>query len=242
MTSNRSWTSQVARQQPKWLFFRFGLLVCAAAFSVSCSRQPEAPGGEKALGSSTQATERSERQQRTEIEAKLSTLSPGSDHRDGSDSRDGTPHSAAVAMVGESLGEIAGLANQSNSGADVLDDPSSDGWETEVFSAAAGKQLKHLCELLDDPSPITEEKLLPIVTKQVTTESLRPEHLETVFQDALFKVQRLASPRSQLSQGEEVVPQGRGGGTFFPKADRASRVVARRRGASHQGQGSSCFL
>lgn len=74
------------------------------------------------------------------------------------------------------------------------DDPTSDGWETEVFSRAAGKQLKKLVAMFEQPGAIAEavgpDSLRGIVSDGFFCGSLRPEVLVPVHEDRLFRVSR----------------------------------------------------
>ena len=69
-------------------------------------------------------------------------------------------------------------------------DPTKDGWESEVFSAAALEQLHHLEALLLEPELASEEKLEQIVSPAIASDPLRPQNLKKVFEDSRLSVQR----------------------------------------------------
>jgi hypothetical protein len=69
-------------------------------------------------------------------------------------------------------------------------DSRQDGWETEPLAEAASQQLTRLQELLEQPRPPDRSALEPLVTGQLTTTSLRPAKLKTVYDDGLIRVHR----------------------------------------------------
>ncbi|MFV2068733.1 MAG: FG-GAP repeat domain-containing protein [Pirellulales bacterium] len=73
-----------------------------------------------------------------------------------------------------------------------LDNPSSDGWSTEVFSDRANGVLKRLGHLLVDQPPFDAVHAQGLVTDRFSCGSLRPEQTRTVFQDQEFVVERSA--------------------------------------------------
>lgn len=77
------------------------------------------------------------------------------------------------------------------------DDPASDGWETEVLSAAAETQLERIAGWFADGVVDDEEGILD---ERVEGESLVPVDLETRFTDGLLTVRR---PSSQSPTTEE---------------------------------------
>jgi len=70
------------------------------------------------------------------------------------------------------------------------DDPAGDGWDTEVFNAAAGVQLKVLAKLLEHAEAIELNKLEALATPAFTCNALRPSDLEVVFEDQSLIVRR----------------------------------------------------
>ena len=87
----------------------------------------------------------------------------------------------------ESLSSNAAIAIGSK---ENPDDPSRDGWDTEEFNLQAGKQLKKLGELLSIKRPLNAEDTGALVTEDFYGEQLLPEHLQTVYRDDVFEVQR----------------------------------------------------
>jgi hypothetical protein len=71
-----------------------------------------------------------------------------------------------------------------------IDDPTTDGWDTEVFSSAASAQLKVLGKLLIGTQEIDASRLSPLVTANFTCQPLRPDKLATVFRDKTVRVRR----------------------------------------------------
>lgn len=76
---------------------------------------------------------------------------------------------------------------------DEIDDPSKDGWDTEVFANEATKQLKSLGKLLADPDKIDDASVGKLIIDDFACEPLRPENLETIRDDQLLKIDRLRS-------------------------------------------------
>ncbi len=78
-------------------------------------------------------------------------------------------------------------------------DPTKDGWESEAFSAAALDQLHELESLLLSPESANEASLAPLVADTITSTSLRPRNLQSIFDDDGLSVRRLSSPPSEPS-------------------------------------------
>lgn len=83
------------------------------------------------------------------------------------------------------------------------DDPGEDGWDSEVFSQAASKQLKVIAKLLSHPEQVEIAAVEKIVSKEFTCGLLRPKVLEIVFQDQSLTVSRSAQG---TTPGEDVTP------------------------------------
>jgi len=79
-----------------------------------------------------------------------------------------------------------------------LDDPSRDGWQTEVVAQEVGSQLKELASLLASSGPIRKEKLASLVGSEFASGDLRPMSLKTVFSDGTIEVQR-SEPNTDAS-------------------------------------------
>jgi len=76
-----------------------------------------------------------------------------------------------------------------------MDDPSQDGWTTEVFAEEAGKQLKALTKLLASPKKIDESSLDSLVTSTFQCQGLYPTDRTTVFEDQTYRVERAEKGR-----------------------------------------------
>ena len=82
-----------------------------------------------------------------------------------------------------------------------MDDPHSDGWDTEAYHAKVKKQLAQLGEMLVQPRSATTESLASLVTPDFSGGPLVPGKLERVFEDGTLLVQRA---RSGDAPGHEV--------------------------------------
>jgi hypothetical protein len=71
-----------------------------------------------------------------------------------------------------------------------IDDPSKDGWDTEVLGNQAKKQLKLLGGLLAD---LDVKNVSKLVADDFACEPLRPAELTTVIDDEYLKIERAAS-------------------------------------------------
>ena len=70
-----------------------------------------------------------------------------------------------------------------------VDNPKTDGWESEVLAAEAKKQLKELGKILTDRNSPDSAAVAALVADSFSGEALVPR-LETVFEDALTTVER----------------------------------------------------
>ncbi len=91
----------------------------------------------------------------------------------------------------EALGEP--LPEVLSSAPPARDDPSADGWETEVLAANAGQQLKALGHLFFKEG---SADLAALLAPDFTCEPLVPSGVETVLEDDLVLVERQNSPTS----------------------------------------------
>jgi hypothetical protein len=91
---------------------------------------------------------------------------------------------------GEALTDSANVPGESAGAWVEIDDPATDGWDTEVFSAAASAQLKVLGKLLVGEKEINASALTGLVIADFTCPSLRPDKLTTVFRDKTIRVER----------------------------------------------------
>ena len=101
---------------------------------------------------------------------------------------------------------------------DQVDNPASDGWETEVFHNQAKKQLAAIGKLLTEPDAIDATPAANLVTEDFTCGALRPDNLATVFKDQALKVERGASslgpPGPKLKQSVDSQPKYSGHNGF----------------------------
>jgi len=70
------------------------------------------------------------------------------------------------------------------------DDPSRDGWDTEVFSARAEKQLKVLLHALEGPGVAGAGPLAGLLAEGFSSEPLAPAALRSVFESGALRVRR----------------------------------------------------
>ncbi len=71
-----------------------------------------------------------------------------------------------------------------------VDDPSSDGWDTEVFANQVSEQWYRVKKLWTDSKTIDSELLSGLAAADVSVSPLRPQRLDTMFQDSVLHVQR----------------------------------------------------
>ena len=101
-----------------------------------------------------------------------------------------------------------GFSLVATAAAPLLDDPARDGWNTEVLSGEAGKQLKVFAGLLSQPDPIAAAQLEGLTAPGFACRSLRPVTLETVFRDGAITVRR---PQPAVAGTEnQTAPTGDG--------------------------------
>ncbi|MFK7911311.1 MAG: FG-GAP repeat domain-containing protein [Akkermansiaceae bacterium] len=72
-----------------------------------------------------------------------------------------------------------------------MDDPSKDGWDTEVLASKATKQLKEIGKLLNDFDTVNTESLAKLVDDDFACELLRPAEMTTVIEDEFLTIERL---------------------------------------------------
>ncbi|MCH8922833.1 MAG: VCBS repeat-containing protein [Planctomycetes bacterium] len=94
---------------------------------------------------------------------------------------------------------------------DELDDPGGDGWQSEVFSARAGKQLKKLGALLARADEIDAVSLKPLVTVDFRCGPIFPTNLSTAFESKALRVQRATIDPAALSSRQFGPLQGADG-------------------------------
>jgi len=70
------------------------------------------------------------------------------------------------------------------------DDPSSDGWESEVFNRAVGRQLKTIGKLLEHTDEIPVAQVEQLLAPGFSCNALRPDDVAIVFEDQSLVVHR----------------------------------------------------
>jgi len=78
--------------------------------------------------------------------------------------------------------------------AEIRDDPSEDGWQSEAFHREAQKALKELGKLIGSSAKIDPDACRLLVTSQFHCGPLVPEHLVTVYEDGAVRVERDERP------------------------------------------------
>ena len=78
-------------------------------------------------------------------------------------------------------------------------DPSKDGWESEAFTEDALEQLHELEELILSPDLASETALEPITTPAISSDPLRPDELQKIFDDSRLVVQRAAERKADAA-------------------------------------------
>ena len=92
----------------------------------------------------------------------------------------------------------------------LMDDPSRDGWNTEVLSRQVGEQLNHLKKLLTSDKPLEAKTVQSMVAKDVSVHPLRPENLKTIFEGDSLQIRRAnleASANASQTQPATVGPE-----------------------------------
>ena len=91
------------------------------------------------------------------------------------------------------------------------DDPTSDGWDTEVFNRVAGAQLKSLAKMLEHASEIQIATAEKVVAPEFSCHGLRPSETMVVFQDPSLVVRRASSESGANFPPQAATPkQSRG--------------------------------
>ena len=108
-----------------------------------------------------------------------------------------------------------------------IDDPSKDGWDTEVYTGEAMKQLKELGGLLTSSDELDKASVGELIAPDFECGALRPDNLATVLDDQHLRVDRLSSePEGGTFQGAGgLVEAMRALTEPFPKAEDLSFEV-----------------
>jgi hypothetical protein len=103
-----------------------------------------------------------------------------------------TSSAPALPMVAEvPIGKVVDWAKE-------VDNPSADGWDTEVMAATAKSQLKKISEIFSKDLAVEEKEsaLSGLVSEDYKGEEFVPE-LSSVFEDAIHKVARLRKDKAR---------------------------------------------
>ena len=71
-----------------------------------------------------------------------------------------------------------------------LDDPSRDGWQTEVFADVAKHQLSNMIKILPESPQKIADRVPQFVANDFEGDSVLPETLEVVYQDPTIRIKR----------------------------------------------------
>lgn len=83
-------------------------------------------------------------------------------------------------------------------------DPTADGWKTEAFNNAAGRQLKQLAKWFEHPEKIDPSAATQLATEGFSCGPLRPPSLAEAYRDDSLRVLRMASG----ADGPATAPSG----------------------------------
>ena len=108
---------------------------------------------------------------------------------DGAASTQPAAHTGGAAVETADLPSVSGGLND-----ELIDDPSTDGWDTEVINNDAGSQFKVIGKVLTHPETLDAEHVAPILAEGFTCTDLVPGELETVYSGTGLSVHR---PRTQ---------------------------------------------
>jgi hypothetical protein len=100
--------------------------------------------------------------------------------------------------------------NQGPSWADV-DDPTTDGWTSEIFSQKVDKILEQLAQLIVDPQRIDITQLRALAAGDFQCGYLLPRRLETAFEDRAVEIQRAARDGATLRLDDASAYRGPSG-------------------------------
>ncbi|MEE2780710.1 MAG: VCBS repeat-containing protein [Planctomycetota bacterium] len=97
--------------------------------------------------------------------------------------------SAAEPLSQRQPQEAESVAVEPNAEGENPDDPSRDGWQTEVFANTAKHQLEALLKLIQVPSEQVAEKADQLISVDFEGAEVMPASLDTIFSDERFAVQ-----------------------------------------------------
>lgn len=137
----------------------------------------------------TNATQSSRTAQSSDVDSTATTSGNTSSQSDAASPDDDVTSS----MLSTPVCIPAPGAEQENYAAPLADayrriDPTADGWQTEAFNEAAGKQLKKLAHLFE--APIDESVIKKLTDADFACTGLVPNDLRPVFEDKTIRVRR----------------------------------------------------
>ncbi len=91
------------------------------------------------------------------------------------------------------------------------DNPDKDGWDTEVFNNIAGKQLKKIGKMLSHPEYLDADHAAELISEGFQTDGLRPQDVQTIFEDDALKVTRNATQPASNSPAANSTYSGKDG-------------------------------
>jgi FG-GAP-like repeat len=91
------------------------------------------------------------------------------------------------------------------------DDPGKDGWDTEVFNNIANKQLKKIGKMLTHPEQLDSGHAAELIIDDFTTNGLRPQHVQPVFQEDDLTVTRQKPLPLEKAPTKDTIYSGREG-------------------------------
>ena len=119
--------------------------------------------------------------------------------RDGNGNQDGL-----VVSTDDASGKEARVPVDQGRSWKEIDDPSKDGWDTEVLGNQAKKQLQVLGGMLADLDGVDVKNVSKLVADGFACEPLRPTELTTVIDDAYLKIERATSMAPLADLGESA--------------------------------------
>ena len=138
--------------------------------------------------------------------AGLSLLASSCSRHSGPQTGDPALESAAEANAKSS----PAVAPEPHSQWQQFDDPSRDGWSSEVFANAASKRLKQLGEWIQSPETITAKELDTLALSQFHCKPLLPATRKIVFDSPYLQVERSSAETEEGMQKAFEGPAGLG--------------------------------
>ena len=92
-----------------------------------------------------------------------------------------------------------------------IDNPASDGWDTEVFTNVAMKQFEKLKKVLLHTGPFDNSAIEFIVDKNAIVGPLLPTNLDTTYDDSIVRVNRMKNTAVASLDVDSESPQGSAG-------------------------------